>query len=279
MSYFRVPATNGVPSTPLSCVECRRIHTTSPTEVYIETYPNAEKHVDWVSITEDEWSKAVLGDTDDLAVAIARKVQELQGASDNAVMTFVSSALGSPHTYLADMKSMTYLTAKYQRVNGNHYDGKPVDWYTKEAGFVPHTGEQISQVFLDGDDFVTRQKATIFARKLAQAESCTSIDQLNWVQWDDKVPPTAPTGLSEALQNNVVHLSWHSNTEPDFSYYNVYEDGVKVNSEPLTSTTYDFIATATGTFNFTVTAVDSDGNESLPSEAVEVNVVTLGVKA
>ncbi len=69
-------------------------------------------------------------------------------------------------------------------------------------------------------------------------------------------------------------LTWTANSEPDLAGYNVYRSAVsggsvtKLNSAPVTGTTYDDAPPGTGTFYYVVTAVDTSGNESAPSAEV-----------
>lgn len=108
-----------------------------------------------------------------LQIAKDNKKAELQSASDKAVETFKSSALGTVHTYLADEKSMNYLNAEYSFVKSSDYDNGSIDWYTVEAGFVTHSGTQISQVFLDGRTYIKEQKTVKLKLLFEQVEGIT----------------------------------------------------------------------------------------------------------
>lgn len=85
----------------------------------------------------------------------------------------------------------------------------------------------------------------------------------------DTTAPAAPAGLTVTAGNKQALLSWDANPELDLSGYNVYVDGVKKNTSLITSESY----TVTGlvndqTYTFTVSAVDTSGNESTPSTGV-----------
>jgi hypothetical protein len=90
--------------------------------------------------------------------------------------------------------------------------------------------------------------------------------------------PRAPVNLTAAVDSNQILLSWNRNTEADFSHYNLYRDtteGFIIDSTKLISTQTDtfFIQTVPeGETNlyYKLTAVDSQGNESNPSEEVHI---------
>jgi hypothetical protein len=90
--------------------------------------------------------------------------------------------------------------------------------------------------------------------------------------------PGPPVNLTAALDSNRILLSWNRNTEADFSHYNLYRDtteGFIIDSTKLISTQTDtfYIQTVAGeemNLYYKLTAVDSQGNESNPSEEVHV---------
>ena len=96
------------------------------------------------------------------------------------------------------------------------------------------------------------------------------------------LPPRTPVNFSALLDTNYILLKWNRNREADFSHYNLYRDTTE--NFVIDSTT--FVASLTDTFYlhiipegidnlyFKLTAVDSQGNESEPSE--ELNVLLTG---
>lgn len=91
----------------------------------------------------------------------------------------------------------------------------------------------------------------------------------------DTTPPDAPTGLTATPTNGNVVLSWNASTAPDLAGYNVYQDGVKVNSSLITSMTFYRSVPNNATYAWTVTAVDWDGNESDESAPVITHFDTI----
>ena len=99
-------------------------------------------------------------------------------------------------------------------------------------------------------------------------------------------PPHAPSGL-EAVPGGAtaadrsIDLSWTPNTDPDLAGYIVYRQEVdskgvaagtatRLNPTPVVGPAYrDQTAMAGRRYAYRVTAVDTAGNESAPSDAVQ----------
>ena len=91
----------------------------------------------------------------------------------------------------------------------------------------------------------------------------------------DNTPPAVPSGLAAVGGTEQVDLSWSANSEADLAGYNLYRNGVKVNTTPITATTYVDTGLVDGTtYTYRLSAVDTDGNESAQSGAV--SATTLG---
>jgi chitodextrinase len=87
----------------------------------------------------------------------------------------------------------------------------------------------------------------------------------------DTTPPDAPTGVQVSAGNGSAYVVWSANTESDLKGYNIYVDGVKVNSSLITGTAYTLEGLTNGrSYSIEVSAVDTAGNESVLSSAVSV---------
>jgi fibronectin type 3 domain-containing protein len=82
-----------------------------------------------------------------------------------------------------------------------------------------------------------------------------------------------PTSTSSA------NLTWDPNTDPDLASYRVYQSttpgvyGTAIATVPAAGFTYTVTGLTMGTtYYFRITAVDSAGNESLPSNEVSKSV-------
>ncbi len=95
--------------------------------------------------------------------------------------------------------------------------------------------------------------------------------------------PRPPVNVTAVLDSNQLMLSWNKNTEADFSIYRIYRDtteGFIIDSTKLISEQSDtFIVQIVPkeeiNLYYKLTAVDSQGNESRPSE--EVHVLITGI--
>ncbi|MET9440432.1 glycoside hydrolase family 6 protein [Streptomyces sp. NPDC006610] len=90
---------------------------------------------------------------------------------------------------------------------------------------------------------------------------------------DDTTAPTAPTGLTATAKTATsVSLSWTASTDDrGVSGYDVYRNGTKVNTTPVSGTTYtDTGLTASTAYSYTVRARDAAGNVSAASAALSV---------
>lgn len=98
----------------------------------------------------------------------------------------------------------------------------------------------------------------------------------------DVTPPAVPTGLTSTAYSGHITLDWNSNTEEDFSYYNVYRSEVIAGIEQpyillndesgIYVSNYDDTTTLDNTiYRFKISAVDdaSPGNESEKSSYTE----------
>ncbi|MEO0258447.1 MAG: M28 family peptidase [candidate division WOR-3 bacterium] len=93
--------------------------------------------------------------------------------------------------------------------------------------------------------------------------------------------PVAPQIARIEPNRDNIKVSWHPNSELDVVGYNVYRslDGsnfVKINTSLVSDTFYvDGSALSPVWYYYYVTAVDGDGNESVPSEVSRARPVTL----
>src|SRR5262249_40032149 len=92
----------------------------------------------------------------------------------------------------------------------------------------------------------------------------------------DRFPPVVPQGLRVIMGDNAIELGWNRNVESDFQGYNVYRSAGDAPFEKIASlitapTFNDDKVQAGRKYRYRVTAVDMIGNESMPSETIEVN--------
>lgn len=93
---------------------------------------------------------------------------------------------------------------------------------------------------------------------------------------EDRFPPVAPTGLVAIQELDAIRLFWNPGPEPDLAGYRIRRQRDEgswetLATEPIRETTFlDRRFEAARKLLYRVVAVDAAGNESVPSEAVEV---------
>ncbi len=91
----------------------------------------------------------------------------------------------------------------------------------------------------------------------------------------DTFPPAAPTGLAAVGSEGAISLIWEASTEADLAGYLVMRAEAggaprPLTPEPIKETTFRDATAARGVrYVYTVVAVDTTGNRSTPSNAVE----------
>lgn len=97
-------------------------------------------------------------------------------------------------------------------------------------------------------------------------ESAGLIRSVTTLSEVDSIAPSSPDGLSLTQNNGALTAYWSRNLETDVQGYNVYVDGVQHNSSLVTATSYIINGLENGiSYDVTVTAVDTSGNESTQS--------------
>ncbi|MGW5178039.1 glycoside hydrolase family 6 protein [Streptomyces sp. NPDC004082] len=89
----------------------------------------------------------------------------------------------------------------------------------------------------------------------------------------DTTAPSAPSGLKATAKTATsASLSWTASTDnTGVTGYDVYRDGTKATSSPVTGTTFTDTGLSAGTaYSYTVRARDAAGNVSAPSSALSV---------
>jgi hypothetical protein len=95
--------------------------------------------------------------------------------------------------------------------------------------------------------------------------------------------PLAPRNLSAVVDSHNITVKWNRNTEADTSFYKVYRDtvsGFTIDSTKLISSSADtFFVQPNPHINtryvYKVKCVDNQGNESLPSNELVVNITSV----
>jgi parallel beta-helix repeat protein len=95
--------------------------------------------------------------------------------------------------------------------------------------------------------------------------------------------PKPPRNLSAVVDSSQILVKWNRNTEADTSHYNVYRDTVAnftIDSTKLISSQTDtfyiqYPPYQNSRYVYKISCVDNQGNESLPSEELVINITSL----
>jgi hypothetical protein len=106
-----------------------------------------------------------------------------------------------------------------------------------------------------------------------------------WTYTYQDLAPRPPHNVTAAIEEGLVKLTWNKNTEADFSHYRIYRDTVsiviydstKIIGETVDTFYYDNLPPVNHEtrFYYVITVFDNQGNQSYPSE--EINVVVTGL--
>ena len=141
-------------------------------------------------------------------------------------------------------------------------------------GFTPVAADSIDKVDKPATTYTnTGLTAGTYYYKLAAVDSTGNKGSPS-AQASATLAPAASTGLTAVAGNNQITLSWTANTEPDLSYYIIYQsqtdgftpvptDSIAHVDKP--TTTYTNTGLTAGTYYYKLAAVDSTGNKSSPS--------------
>jgi hypothetical protein len=107
-----------------------------------------------------------------------------------------------------------------------------------------------------------------------------------WTYTYQDLAPRPPHNVTAAIEDGFVKLTWNKNTEADFSHYRIYRDTVtiviydstKMIGETPDTVFYDNLPPTNREtrYYYVITAFDNQGNQSYPSEEINVLVTGLG---
>ena len=151
----------------------------------------------------------------------------------------------------------------YRRLVGNSDYGAPVGRVrTMSTTYSDSTAE-----------YGSRYEYTVTTVFKGQTEVESALAVSAEIEYLDVFAPATPRGLVVLTEADRVRLLWDRVTATDLDGYLVYRasgDGepVALTDEPLVALDYsDDTVEAGQTYSYTITAIDSEGNESEPSEA------------
>lgn len=90
------------------------------------------------------------------------------------------------------------------------------------------------------------------------------------VTYGDATAPATPRDVAALVDGHDVTVAWAAAPEDDLAGYNVYRDGELLTPAPQAATSYLDAGREPAGYQYAVTAVDQDGNESAPGRAEAV---------
>lgn len=225
---------------------------------------NGQEIVDWKS-SEPIPTSAQL-DAAWLEVLKKAKKADINVACNNAILAgFPSYVLGTIHSYPADEEAQRNWNTSMNRFLSD--STRTSDTFkTFDAGYLSHTKAQFFEVFANGHDF-GRAMISRYYNILSTITNAQNEADLDPIVWNDGVAPAVPSGLTATGGTGQVALAWTFGTDVDLNGYNVYQGTTKIASLVKTNS-FTVTGLTAGSYNFTVSAVDIDGNESAQCTAV-----------
>jgi fibronectin type 3 domain-containing protein len=106
-------------------------------------------------------------------------------------------------------------------------------------------------------------------RKTGDTFAESEISGINAFTPKDKFPPAVPMGLLSVPGTQSIELVWQPNGEKDFASYRIYRDGQRIAADVTAPAFSDRNVKQGVKYNYQISAVDTAGNESAKSAAVE----------
>jgi hypothetical protein len=210
----------------------------------------------------------------------------------NFLLIEPAARVANPPQGLRDQESETAITLNWSPPDSNIDGSSPVNLlgynlYRTTSGDPTPTARPLNSSLIQGNSFVDRafqfgDEYTYVVRSVSLGTNGGQVESLNsdglTVQPKDIYPPAAPNPVTIAPAPGRLSIFFPAGTEPDIAGYNIYrsEDPnqpldrwTKLNSSPLSKTTYQDEAIQSGKrYYYYVTALDTNGNVSQPSETV-----------
>lgn len=215
----------------------------------------------------------------------------------NFLLIEPAARIAQPPTLLGPAEQTeTAITIRWQPPAANIDNSTPVnllgyniyrfDQTQAESGQTPINSTLISGTEYADKNFRFGAKYNYIVRSVSLGTNGAQVESLNSntvaVETKDLFAPSAPGPVTIAAAPGRLSLFFPANPEADVAGYNIYRSTdpnlsknswTKLNPQPLTRTTYqDETVDAGKRYYYYVTAVDTSGNESIPSEVVTETV-------
>lgn len=215
-----------------------------------------------------------------------------RAAFSNFLLIEPAARLSQPPSNLAAQESETALTLSWNAPAANIDNSTPVNLlgynlYRAQPGVNNGVAAPVNTTLINGTSFADKnfrfgEEYRYFVRAVSLGTGGQQVESLDsntiTVTPRDVYPPSAPTAITIAAAPGRLSLFFPANPERDVAGYNLYRSTdaelpkdrwTKLNGELLTRTTFQDEKVESGRkYYYYLTAVDTAGNTSVPSEVV-----------
>jgi len=208
------------------------------------------------------------GVADGLHTITARATDTIGQTSTDSITVTVDNIDDSPTVAITSPADGTIVsgTVTIEASAGDDKGVSKVDFYIDDAFLATDDTEPYSAIWdttsvVDGAHAITAIATDTIGQTASDSNGVVV----------DNTPPAQVTGLAiTTVSSSQLDLSWDANTETDLDHYNVYRSTTSGGPYDLvaSSTTNSYSNTglaASTTYYYTVSAVDTAGNEGAPS--------------
>lgn len=214
----------------------------------------------------------------------------------NFLLIEPAARIAQPPTNLAAQESETAINLSWQPPAANIDGSTPVNLLgynvyrispaATEQEATPLNSAPVSETNFADKNFRFGEQYNYFVRSVSLGTGGQQVESLSSnriaVAPGDVYAPSAPTSVTIAAAPGRLSIFFPANPETDVAGYNIYrsldpnlprESWTKLNTELLTRTTFQDDNVETGKkYYYYLTAVDSSGNTSPPSEVISETV-------
>lgn len=199
--------------------------------------------------------------------SITDRASTRPGLIDNDESTFVGVTGSNKYLWVKLRETDNIGAYQFLATATNAKDVLQIRFYDESDGLITQIDSpNVNGVKTEITPVRNVSKVAIYNKSSATINPINELDIFS----TDLTPPPVPYGLTYVPNNHIVTLSWAAIAGvPDLAGYNVYKDGVKLNTSLIKTNSYKVTGLINGISNaYTVTSIDYSGNESEKSDVL-----------